>query len=179
MVEQIMRFAGIEAGRARYEPKPVAVADVIHRAIESCQAAKAESGCEIDVQIDPDLPRVMADETSLAHCVGNLVSNALKYGKQGKWVGVRARLAENGHELRIGVEDKGPGIEPADLPHIFDPFFRGSRAVSDQIHGAGLGLCLVKRIMEAHGGSVEAANRRDGGASFTLRIKVENANAFC
>jgi signal transduction histidine kinase len=103
-----------------------------------------------------------------------LIGNALKYGKEGKWVGVTARMAENGTELKISVEDKGPGIEPADLPHIFDPFYRGSRAISDQIHGAGLGLSLVKRIMEAHGGSVEVATRREGGACFTLRLKTEN-----
>jgi signal transduction histidine kinase len=174
MVEQILRFAGIQAGHAKYDVRPVDVASVIERAVAASQTPLLESGCEMDKRIDPGLPPVMADETSLAHCVGNLIGNALKYGKEGKWVGVSARMADNGTELRISVEDKGPGIEPADLPYIFDPFYRGSRAVSDQIHGAGLGLSLVKRIMEAHGGGVEVASRREGGACFTLRLKTEN-----
>jgi signal transduction histidine kinase len=175
MVEQILRLGGIQAGRAKYDLRPVDVAAVIQRAVAASQTPLEESGCQMDQRIDPGLPPVMADETSLAHCVGNLIGNALKHGKDGKWVGVTAGIAGNGTELRISVEDKGPGIEPADLPHIFDPFYRGSKAISDQIHGAGLGLSLVKRIMEAHGGAVEVASRRGGGACFTLRLKTENA----
>jgi signal transduction histidine kinase len=174
MVEQILRFAGIQAGHARYDVRPVDAASVIERAVAASQTPLLESGCEMDQRIDPGLPPVMADETSLAHCVGNLIVNALKYGKEGKWVGVSARMADNGTELRISVEDKGPGIAAADLPHIFEPFYRGSGAISDQIRGAGLGLSLVKRIMEAHGGAVEVASRRGGGACFTLRLKTEN-----
>jgi signal transduction histidine kinase len=178
MVEQILRFAGLEAGHAGCDLRPVDVAAVIERAVTACQTPLEESGCEMVRHIDPGLPPVMADETSLAHCVGNLIGNALKYGKDGKWVGVTARMADNGSELRITVEDKGPGVAPADLPYIFDPFYRGSKAISDQIHGAGLGLSLVKRIMEAHGGAVEVAGRRGGGACFTLRLKTENGTTY-
>ncbi|MBI3472957.1 MAG: HAMP domain-containing histidine kinase, partial [Candidatus Solibacter usitatus] len=163
MVEQILGFAGLQAGRTRYAVQPVDLSEVVERALAVC-----DPGCEVDNQMAPDLPRVLADPTSLTHCVRNLLSNAEKYGNGSGWIGIRAESASNAVELRI--EDRGPGIDPADLPHIFEPFYRGRRAIADQIHGAGLGLSLVRRIIEAHGGSVSASSTPGQGSCFTLRI---------
>ena len=177
MVEQILRFAGIQTGKAKYQLRPAEVSTIVDKAVDSCEAAVLESGCSLDKQIDPGLPPIMADETSLAHCVGNLIANAAKYGSAGRWIGIRAHMDQGTGEVRISVEDKGPGIAPDDLPHVFEPFYRGSRAIADQIHGAGLGLSLVKRIVEAHAGSVEVASEPDHGACFTLRVKTANGTA--
>jgi signal transduction histidine kinase len=104
--------------------------------------------------------------------VQNLVANALKYGAAGGWVGVTvdASGSRRGREVRITVSDKGPGVAPEDLPHIFDAFYRGRRAVADQVQGNGLGLHLVKRIAEAHGGRVTVRTAPGEGASFTIHI---------
>ncbi len=72
--------------------------------------------------------------------------------------------------VEIVVEDEGPGIETDDLPYVFEPFYRGSRAKQEQIQGSGLGLSLVKKIVEAHGGSIEAISRLGSGAAFRLLL---------
>jgi signal transduction histidine kinase len=171
MVEQILGFAGMQSGRAKYRLAPVPVAGLIAKALAASQAAVRDSGCAIETHIEPDLPPALADETPLAHSIGNLIANAAKYARQGSWIGVRAER-DPGGGVRITVRDKGPGIDAADLPHLFEPFYRGRKALADQAHGAGLGLSLVKQIVEAHHGSVEAANDPEGGARFTVVVKA-------
>jgi len=173
MVEQILRFAGIQSGRVRYDVQAVEVEDVVKRAINVCGPALQQSGCRLEQDIDPSLPMVMADPTALTHCLSNLIGNALKYGSEGGWVGVDARLAEEAggrRQVEIRVRDRGRGIEGDDLQHIFEPFYRGGRAISDQIQGAGMGLSLVKRIVEAHSGSIGVESAPGQGACFRLRI---------
>jgi signal transduction histidine kinase len=166
MVEQILGFAGAQAGRMKLDLQPVQISDLIDRAA----AAFDQSGCEIEKAIDPDLPLVTADATSLTQCLRNLFSNAVKYGNGSKWIGVRARVVAGGVE--VAVEDRGPGINPGDLPHIFEPFYRGREAVSAQIHGTGLGLNLVKRMIEAHSGTVTVTSKPGQGSCFTLRLPI-------
>jgi two-component system sensor histidine kinase BaeS len=126
------------------------------------------------VSVAPDLPLVEADEDALCRAIGNLVTNALKYGADGRWIGVTAeRGSYRGRaEVRISVADRGRGIEPEDLPHIFEPFYRGRHAVERQIHGNGLGLSLVRRIAEAHGGRVSVKSARSEGTTFILHLPV-------
>jgi signal transduction histidine kinase len=100
--------------------------------------------------------------------------NAAKYGGSDRWVGVRVDASGSGRsrEVRIAVEDHGRGITAADLPHIFEPFYRGADAVSRQIQGSGLGLALVRRIAEAHGGRVTVMTRDGVGSTFTIHLPV-------
>jgi signal transduction histidine kinase len=106
--------------------------------------------------------------------VQNLIVNAFKYGGETQWVGVRAAQVTRGRktELHITIEDRGPGIPDDELPHIFEPFYRGAHAVGQQIHGNGLGLSLVQRIVRAHGGSVAVRSREAGGMAFTIVLPV-------
>jgi signal transduction histidine kinase len=173
MVEQILGFAGI--GRAKYSLQPVAVSSVIDRALAASDLDIRQSGFTVEKTLPDGLPLIQADSTALAHCVRNLISNALKYGGDNRRIGVRAAAA--GAMVEISVQDYGPGIDPTDLPHIFEPFYRGRRAVDDQIHGAGLGLSLVKRIMEAHGGSAAVESKPGPGSKFVLRIPASAAPA--
>jgi signal transduction histidine kinase len=106
------------------------------------------------------------DAAALHAALRNLVENALRHGG-GKWVGVRAEKGV------FTVEDRGPGISPADLPHLFDAFYRGVDSRAQQRKGSGLGLALVDRIARAHGGTVKVSNKPDGGARFTLTIPCE------
>jgi signal transduction histidine kinase len=125
-----------------------------------------------DLRIAEELPLVLADEMLLRRGVQNLVGNALKYGADGKWIGITvdASGSRRGREVRITVADRGPGVAAEDLPHIFEAFYRGRRAVADQVQGNGLGLHLVKRIAEAHGGRVTLRSTPGEGAAFTLHI---------
>ncbi len=167
MVEQILRFAGLASERAEMRRQPVDVAEVIDQAVADCQPDLAASGSELVREVPADLPAVSGDPGSLAHCLRNLLSNAVKHG-EGAPVRLEAVAVDGTVEIR--VEDHGPGIDPADLPHIFDPFYRGRRATSEQIQGTGLGLSLVKKIAEAHDGSVEVTSRPGHGAKFVVRL---------
>jgi signal transduction histidine kinase len=171
MVERVLQFAGIESGRAAAR-SPVSVGPVVEAAVQATSAAS--DGVAIDSQVAADLPPVLGDADMLRSAVQNLLVNAVKYGGPDRWVGVRVALAGSGRSraLRIAVEDRGPGIPAADLPHIFEPFYRGADAVARQIQGNGLGLALVRRIAEAHGGRVTVVSREGSGSTFTIHLPV-------
>ena len=127
---------------------------------------------QIHREIAADLPQILGDAAALRSAVQNLIANAVKYGGRDRWVGIRAEhVHDRRHsEVRITVSDHGAGIPAAELPHIFDPFYRGADAVERQIHGNGLGLSLVKRIVVAHGGRVTVTSRAGAGSSFTISL---------
>jgi signal transduction histidine kinase len=173
LVEQVLQFASARAGLAIRHLEPVAVEELIDKALEPSAAARRQAGVTLEKRIAADLPPVLADGLALRHALQNLIDNALKYGADtGKWIGVSASSARNGSgpAVEICIADRGPGIPPEEQQQIFDPFFRGRRAVSDQIHGTGLGLDLVKRIVDAHGGTVQVKSAAGKPTEFVLRI---------
>jgi signal transduction histidine kinase len=173
MVEQVLRFSGLQSGRAQYKVGPVDVAPAVERALANIRPEIRDSGMELHLEIQEGLPPVLADAAALVHCLGNLVSNAVKHARDGRWIGIEARLSGMGEAaVEIEVSDRGPGIDPADAAHLFEPFYRGRRAVSDQIKGAGLGLSLVKRIVEAQSGTVKVTSQPGQGAKFTIRLPL-------
>ncbi len=169
MLESVLQYAGVESGRGLGALAPLAPADLIDEAIDSARVS-ANSSAEVERVIPPDLPGVVGDHAALKSAIQNLVVNAFKYGGEAQWVGVRAEQVSSGRktEVHITVEDRGPGIPAHELPHIFEPFYRGALPVSEQIHGNGLGLSLVQRIVRAHGGSVSVSAREGGGTAFTI-----------
>ena len=102
----------------------------------------------------------------------NLISNAIKYDGENRWARISAQTSaeKQGKEVRITVEDRGLGIESADIPHIFEPFYRGHEAVATQIKGSGVGLSLVKQIVDAHGGKISVKSTPGTGSVFTLHL---------
>ena len=147
LVEQVLRFASIEAGHAIRAREPVAIDALIGEGLRF-ECGGAEGRLRVEKEIEPGLPRVMGDGVAMRHTIQNLVDNALKYGGDGNWIGVQAcavRGAE-GVAVEIRVADHGPGIPAEEQRYVFDPFFRGGRAVRDQVHGTGLGLSLAKKI---------------------------------
>jgi signal transduction histidine kinase len=142
----------------------------VARVLTNIAALPEAEGFTVEREIEPDLPPVQADAAALTHCLENLILNALKYGGEQRWVRVRAGRADGGARVRIGVEDRGEGIDAADLPHIFEPFYRGKSAQAAQIHGAGLGLSLARDIAEGMGGNLEVASERGRGSTFTLEL---------
>jgi signal transduction histidine kinase len=103
--------------------------------------------------------------------IANLLSNALRHTPDGGRIVVR--LGAQAGRLRLDVLDSGPGISPEALPHIFERFYRADRSRSRSEGGAGLGLAIARRLAELHGGVLEAANRPEGGAVFTLTLPAE------
>jgi signal transduction histidine kinase len=172
MVEQILEFSGIQSGRKNYHLRPAPVVDIVDHAIAACHAMIEEGGFEITKELERDLPMVAADEAALSRSLQNLLTNAMKYSGNSRRIEIRAsnRKAGNKQQVEITVADSGLGIEADDLPHIFEPFYRGREATAAQIHGSGLGLSLVKQIVEAHNGSVSVQSDVGKGSAFTLQL---------
>jgi signal transduction histidine kinase len=168
MVERVLQFAGIESGRLTAR-SPVELPAVVETAIATALAG--DEHITIERHVAPGLPAVLGDPDALRSAVHNLIVNAAKYGGADRWIGVRVDVHGTGRrrEVRIAVEDRGPGVAATDLPHIFEPFYRGADALARQVQGSGLGLALVRRIAEAHGGRVTVTSG-PGGSVFTIHL---------
>ncbi len=176
IVEQVLQFASAKAGRVIRQQEPIEIEDLIDQTIDASRAVVDAAHCAVEKEVEIGLPAIHGDLRALRLALGNLVGNAAKYGSDRKrWIGIFASSAENAVEIRVA--DRGPGIPPEEQKHIFDPFFRGRRAVEHQVHGTGLGLSLVKDIVEAHGGSVAVRNAAAGGTEFIVRIPVMEAGS--
>jgi signal transduction histidine kinase len=173
MVEEVLLYSETQSGRKKYKLEAVDINEVIDRAITNISPSIDLAQCEFTTQIDPDLPPVKADTAGLTQCLQNLLNNAVKYGKNGDKVHIEIAGQKDpaAGEVRLSVIDQGPGIDPADQRHLFEPFYRGER-VESNIPGNGLGLHLVKRIMQAQGGRVTFSPAPDKGACFTLHIPI-------
>ena len=177
IVEQVLRFASSKAGHPIGGREPASVESLFESALAATAGALAESRCVLEKRIEPGLPPILADPIALVHALQNLLINAAKYGAEGGWIGISAAMA-NGEAsaVEIRVSDRGPGIPPDELGQIFDPFYRGKWALENQIHGTGLGLNLVKRIVEAHEGTVAVDSEPGKGTEFVLRIPAAPAD---
>lgn len=170
IVEQVLEFARSGSSAHPLQAEPVDVAATAQQALAACQPLIEASTVRIETRLAANLPLVVAEPRALAHCIQNLISNAIKYGGSAGWVGVSA--ARSGEFVEIRVADRGPGIPPGELPHVFSPFFRGRRAIDDQIHGTGLGLSLVKSAVESFGGQVGVRSQEGLGAEFVIRLRA-------
>ncbi len=172
MVEEVLEFAGMSGNRRPLVLRPVDLTQLAHEVLAAQTPALSSLGITTDVTADADLPLVMADEDALRRALNNLVGNAAKYAADGKWLAVRLTQVRAGQhdEIRVDVSDRGQGIAAEDLPHLFEPFYRGRESVARQIHGNGLGLSLVARIAEAHGGRVTVVSPPGIGTTFSLHL---------
>jgi signal transduction histidine kinase len=178
IVEQILRFSSTRTGQVIRERAPLSVNGLIEDSLHSSKSVLEESRCQIEKQLEPGLPLILGDSMALRHALQNLIGNAVKYGMEGGgWIGLFARSVEgdNGPQVEIRVADRGPGIPAEEQKHVFDAFFRGKIAVQDQIHGTGLGLNLVKKIVEAHGGAVAVESAPGAGTTFIITIPTAPA----
>lgn len=180
-VERVLQLAGIAAGRAAAAQVAVAPADLIHNSVGACRTEIENAGVQVEIDVAADLPPVLGDVTALRSALQNLISNAVKYGGEARWLRVTARPDPGSRTPGPGskaviftVEDHGLGIDADDRKHIFEPFYRGRTAVSQQIQGSGLGLNLVARIAEAHGGRVTVTSEPGKGSVFTISLPAVN-----
>jgi len=180
LVEQILQFAMAEKGRVIQEREPLSIEGVIEEAVTASKTLIDGSHCVIEKIVEPGLPQVLGDRAALRQAVENLLANAAKYGIEGgNWIGVFAARSQDParDEVEIRVADRGPGIPREEQEQIFDPFFRGARALEDQIRGTGLGLSLVRKIVEAHGGSICVESEPPQGTVFVLHLPAAPAGA--
>ena len=172
LVDEVLLFTAGRFGLSGYQLKPVEVAALLSQSLSTSEAHLREAGFTCITTIAEGLPPILADPTAAITCVENVVSNAIKYSNSSKWIAIQAsETVSNGKpEVRISVEDKGIGIGPGDLPHIFEPFYRVPSVRDHQIRGVGLGLYLVKRMMEEMGGRVSVTSELGRGTTVVLHF---------
>ena len=166
VVGNLLDMTRLEAGGVGVRLEPADVQDVLGTAFE--HLGGATRGREIRVDIEPNLPLVDMDSVLISQVLVNLLDNALKYSPADQPVDVRART--DGASLEVQVEDRGIGIAPADLEHVFERFYRAPRAGC--VNGMGLGLSICRGFVEAHGGSIRAASTEQAGTTMTFLLPL-------
>jgi len=176
LVSDILDMSRIMAARFRLNVRPVALAPVVAAAIESLVPAASAKGIRLQPLLDPSAGIVIGDAARLQQVVWNLLSNAIKFTPPGGRVQVRLSRVD-GH-VEITVEDTGPGISRELLPHVFELFRQGDSSNTRSHGGLGLGLAVVRQLVELHGGTVQAASAGEGaGAAFTVRLPLAREDA--
>jgi len=176
MVERVLQFAGIASGTTVRAHAEVDLARVIADAVHGAAADARERGVAIVVRPGAALPATIGDADALRSAVQNVVGNAVKYSAAGGTVEVASEVAGDGI-VKIFVSDEGIGIDAADLPHVFKPFYRGRRALDAQVRGTGIGLSVVRQVVQAHGGDIRIESRAGEGTTVTLVLPVQTAAA--
>jgi signal transduction histidine kinase len=169
LVDDLLDVSRITRGKINVNPESLELATVVARAVETVQPMLAKQRHELTVIVDPTPIYIEGDLTRLTQIVGNILSNACKYTDAGGRIELRA--GAEGERAEIRVRDNGIGIEASALPAVFDLFTQSSRSAERTQEGLGIGLALVKRLVELHGGDVEA--RSDGlgsGSEFIVRF---------
>jgi signal transduction histidine kinase len=177
LVDEVLLFTAGQFGLSGYTLEPIEVAPIIAQSLSTSSANLRDAGFTVSQEIDGRLPPIVADASAVITCIENVVSNAIKYSNSSKCIAIRASVAPAGlkPEVRIGIEDKGVGISSADLAHIFEPFYRVQSARDNQIRGVGLGLYLVKRMMEDMGGRVSVTSELGRGTEVGLHFPVADS----
>lgn len=166
-VEIILDLSALEAGRFPLEFEPLEMATLV--GMVAARFPATSGGDRIEVEMDGELPLVRGDERAVNSVLFHLLDNAIKYAPQGP---VRVRGQVHGNNVRIAVCDDGPGIPAAAREAVFDRFHRLDTSDSRQVYGRGLGLYLSRRLVEAMGGQIEAAQSASGGAEVTFELPL-------
>jgi signal transduction histidine kinase len=167
MLNTLMDISEAESGAMQLQREPVRLAEIVARAVDLYRDVADAKGVTLAADAPADVT-VAADRTRLEQVAANLIDNAVKYTPAGGHVDVQVRREDGTAVLR--VHDTGPGIPPDELPRIFDRLFRGDTSRAER--GLGLGLSLVKAVVEAHGGTVDVVSEPGRGSAFTVRLPL-------
>jgi signal transduction histidine kinase len=173
LVDQVLVYATAMRDKPWHDMRLLDICDLIDDALSQVSPQLREAGFTVDREIEADLPPVAGDLSLLSQCLQNLIANAVKYSGQNRWIGISADFVGMGmgsNEVQIRVQDHGLGIAAADLPHVFEPFYRGRRAAAAQIPGTGLGLSIARRCAEVFGGRLTVVSAEGAGSVFTLHL---------
>jgi signal transduction histidine kinase len=168
LIENFLTFSRLERRKQRFQFEDVAPAAVIAGAVEALKKRLASAHCNFEVRVEPGLPPVRGDADALSMVLNNLLDNACKYTGDEKRIRVRAMT--EGRRVCFEVEDNGIGLDLRDIPKIFDRFYQVDQSLTRQPGGCGLGLSIVKFIVEAHAGTIEVHSEPGKGSLFRVSI---------
>ncbi|HEU4769365.1 MAG TPA: HAMP domain-containing sensor histidine kinase [Pyrinomonadaceae bacterium] len=174
-IDNILDFSRIEAGRKTYQLVHGDIAEVIEHVLSTHRYQIKNSGFNIQTDIQPDLPSVLLDREAMAQAISNLLDNAIKYSGKVKQISITAKMLES--DLCIEIADRGVGIPHAEQAKVFEKFYRVGNGLVHDVKGSGLGLSLVKHIIEAHNGTISVESDVGKGTRFTILLPVAPADA--
>ena len=171
LINNILDFSRIEAGRKEYDFRETDVGELVHNTLESYRYQMEQNGFAFEERIAEDVPRLRVDREALARSLLNLVNNALKYSQDRKFIGVNV-FRDNG-SVKLEVVDHGIGIPADEQSKIFEKFYRVGDPLVHNTKGSGLGLSLVRHVVQAHGGQVLVDSAPGRGSKFTIRLPLD------
>lgn len=172
-IERVLNWARMEAGRRVYDLEPVSVQDVVDDALHAFRTHNLmddERSGRVHTELPPDLPRLNVDRDAIAEAVLNLVQNAIRHGDDTTRVQIRAE--HRGSQIGLTVADDGPGIPKAHVRRVFEKFYQVNPLLASNAHGSGLGLSIVRAVVQGHGGKVALQTEEGRGSAFTLWLPV-------
>jgi signal transduction histidine kinase len=171
MLEQVLSVASLRRVSDAKTVVRMSIAGVIRDAVRMTAHMTASAGCRVDVDVPDDLPSVSGDPAALRRVFENLVVNAATHGASGGWIGITACAdAAPAGTIEVSVADRGPGVPSYERSRIWEPFVRGTESGLGPHRGFGLGLSLVREIVERHGGTVALTSDAGAGATFIVRL---------
>lgn len=170
MINNILDFSKIEMGRKEFDLKPGNLEEVVLNTLNSYRYHLVKNGFKIDEQIDQDIPILMFDKNAVEGILINLFSNVIKFSKDTKKMTLR--LNKMPEKISLEVADRGIGIPPEELPNIFNRFYRVKSSADFDARGSGLGLTLVKHVIEIHGWQIDVKSKPGQGSIFSISIPL-------
>src|SRR4030095_3771791 len=175
VIDNILDVSKIEAGRKTYDFAAGDMAEVIESVLSSYRYQIINSGFDVQTNIQPDLPPVLIDRDAMVQAISNLLDNAIKYSREKKQLSITTHRRGSG--LSVEIADHGIGIPRAEQAKIFDKFYRVGNGLVHDVKGSGLGLSLVKHIVEAHKGSISVESDVGKGSRFTILLPLARRDA--
>ncbi|MEX2221445.1 MAG: GAF domain-containing protein [Candidatus Rokuibacteriota bacterium] len=174
LIEDLLDVSRIVTGKLRLQARPVRLPGMVRAALEAVESAALAKSVALEARIEPDLPAVLGDPDRLQQVLWNLLSNGIKFTPKGGRVTVS--VAGRNSEVVLTVADTGAGIKREFLPHVFERFRQAESSTNRAYGGLGLGLAIVRHLVELHGGSVSVQSEGEGqGATFSVRLPVAAA----
>ena len=173
LINNILDFSRIEAGRKEYRLVRGDVSGVVRDVVDAYRFSIEQHGFTLELDVAEDLPELSIDPEALSQALINLINNAIKYSPEQKRISIAAR--RDGDRVLLSVSDSGIGIPKAEQKKIFEKFYRAESSLVHTTKGSGLGLALVRHIVEAHGGEVELSSAPDEGSTFTIVLPLRGA----
>jgi two-component system, OmpR family, phosphate regulon sensor histidine kinase PhoR len=174
LLEDLLALSRLESINPELHREPTSLSTLITGLIDDYRARPTTAGHSLNFALDPAVSEVLIDPLKITQVFENLLENALKYAPRGSHIDISTRLHAN--DVEICVRDNGPGIPEADLPHIFERFYRVDKGRSREKGGTGLGLSIVKHIVQLHGGRVWCESKLGQGTAFFFSLSLHAGN---
>jgi signal transduction histidine kinase len=175
LINNILDFSRIEAGRREYRFAPTDVTRIVDEVLESYRFPIEQQGFTLEVHASEDIPAIEVDKEALSQALINLLNNAIKYSREEKYI--RVDVKRDADRVLLSVTDRGIGVAKSEQKKIFEKFYRAEDSLVHETKGSGLGLSLVRHIVEAHGGEVQVESSPGKGSTFTLVLPIHRENA--